>query len=97
MILNEIKYFAKSEDVQLATLIHLYFSEAKSLYFEKGLEGDFKKENSTLAVITEKKAYSSYVGGIYVYSEGQLEDILEKSNFIQEIVKLPKKEYAYSI
>ena len=35
MILNEIKYFAKSEDVQLATLIHLYFSEAKSLSFEK--------------------------------------------------------------
>ncbi|MEB2641601.1 HD domain-containing protein [Bacillus cereus] len=97
IILNEIKYFAKSKDVQLATLIQLYFSEAKSLSFEKGLEGDFKKENSTLAVITEKKAYSSYVGGIYVYSEGQLEDILEKSNFIQEIVKLPKKEYAYSI
>ncbi|TKI95035.1 metal-dependent phosphohydrolase, partial [Bacillus cereus] len=39
----------------------------------------------------------SYAGGIYVHSEGQLEDILEKSNFIQEIVKLPKKEYAYSI
>ncbi len=36
------------------------------------------------------------LGSIYVYSEGQLEDILEKSNFIQKIVKLPKKEYAYS-
>jgi hypothetical protein len=65
------------------------------LSFEKGKEGDYKKENSTAVVITEKKAYSSYVGGIYVYSEGQLDDILEKSNFIQEIVKLPKKEYAY--
>ncbi|MGE7881869.1 HD domain-containing protein [Bacillus sp. NPDC094077] len=97
MILNEIKYFAKSEDVQLAALIQLYFSADKSLSFEKGLEGNFKKENSTLAVITEKKAYSSYVGGIYIYSEGQLEDIIEKSTLIQEIVKLPKKEYAYSI
>ncbi len=57
----------------------------------------FSQKNSTLAVITEKKAYSSYVGGIYVYSEGQLEDIIEKSPFIQAIVRLPKKEYAYSI
>ena len=55
------------------------------------MEGDFKKENNNLAIITEKKAYSSYAGGIYVHNEGQLEDILEKSNFIQEIVKLPKK------
>ncbi|MBE5106749.1 HD domain-containing protein [Bacillus thuringiensis] len=92
-----VKCFVKSEDVQLAALIQIYFSVAKSLSFEKGLEGDFKKENSTLAVITEKKVYSSYVGGIYVYSEGQLEDIIEKSTFIQGIVKLPKKEYTYSI
>ncbi|MFD6510759.1 HD domain-containing protein [Bacillus sp. NPDC060175] len=96
MIINEIKCFAKSDDIEIAALIHLYFSATKSLSFEKGIEGDYKKENSTAVVITEKKAYSSYVGGIYVYSEGQLEDILEKSNFIQEIVKLPKKEYAYS-
>ncbi|MDF9449392.1 HD domain-containing protein [Bacillus toyonensis] len=95
MIINEIKCFAKSDDIEIAELIHLYFSATKSLSFEKGIEGDYKKENSTAVVITEKKAYSSYVGGIYVYSEGQLDDILEKSNFIQEIVKLPKKEYAY--
>ncbi|MDP9746191.1 UNVERIFIED_ORG: HD superfamily phosphohydrolase [Bacillus thuringiensis] len=95
MIINEIKCFAKSDDIEIAELIHLYFSATKSLSFEKGIEGDYKKKNSTAVVITEKKAYSSYVGGIYVYSEGQLDDILEKSNFIQEIVKLPKKEYAY--
>ncbi|EOQ30885.1 TPA: HD domain-containing protein [Bacillus cereus] len=97
MILHEIQCFAKSEDKQSVALIQLYFSGAKSLSFEKGLEGDFKKENTNLAVITEKKAYSSYVGGIYVFSEGQLDDILEKSSFIREIVRLPKKEYAYSI
>ncbi|AFU13456.1 TPA: HD domain-containing protein [Bacillus toyonensis] len=95
MIINEIKCFAKSDDIEIAALIYLYFSATKSLSFEKGKEGDYKKENSTAVVITEKKAYSSYVGGIYVYSEGQLDDILEKSNFIQEIVKLPKKEYVY--
>ncbi|EJS68806.1 HD domain-containing protein [Bacillus cereus] len=97
MILHEIQCFAKSEDKQLVALIQLYFSGAKSLSFQKGVEGDFKKENTNLAVITEKKAYSSYVGGIYVFSEGQLDDILEKSPFIREIVRLPKKEYAYSI
>ncbi len=69
----------------------------KVYHFKKGVEGDFKKENNNLAIITEKKAYSSYVGGIYVYSEEQLEDIVEKSLFIREIVRLPKKEYAYSI
>lgn len=97
MIFNEIKCFAESEDVRLAALIQLYFSATKSLSFQKGLEVDFKKENNNLTIITEKKAYSSYVGGIYVYSEGQLEDILEKSSFIREIVRLPKKEYVYSI
>ncbi|WP_242235062.1 HD domain-containing protein [Bacillus cereus group sp. BfR-BA-01316] len=97
MILNEIKYFAKSDDVQLVALIQLYFSTSKSLSFKKGIEGDFKKENNTLAVITEKKAYSAYVGGIYVYREGQVEDIIEQSPFIQERMKLPKKEYVYSI
>ncbi|MCC2499643.1 HD domain-containing protein [Bacillus paranthracis] len=97
MILHEIQCFAKSEDKQLVALIQLYFSGTKSLSFQKGLEGDFKRENNNLAIIIEKKAYSSYVGGIYVYSEGQLEDIVEKSPFIREIVRLPKKEYAYSI
>ncbi|TKH50546.1 metal-dependent phosphohydrolase, partial [Bacillus cereus] len=97
MILNEIQCFAKSDDVEIVSLIQLYVSTTKSLSFQKGVEGDFRKENNNLAIITEKKAYSSYAGGIYVHSEGQLEDILEKSNFIQEIVKLPKKEYAYSI
>ncbi|CGG65651.1 HD domain-containing protein [Streptococcus pneumoniae] len=97
MILNEIQCFAKSDDVEIVSLIQLYVSPTKSLSFQKGVEGDFKKENNNLAIITEKKAYSSYAGGIYVHNEGQLEDILEKSNFIQEIVKLPKKEYAYSI
>ncbi len=97
MISNEIKRFAKSDDVQLAALIQLYFSTSKSLSFEKGLEGEFKKGNGTLAVITEKKAYSSYVGGIYVHRNGRLEDIIERSFYIQDIVNLPIKEYAYSI
>ncbi|MGG0290551.1 HD domain-containing protein [Bacillus pacificus] len=97
MIVHEIQCLAKSEDKQLVALIQLYFSGAKSLSFQKGLEGDFKRENNNLAIITEKKAYSSYVGGIYIYSEGQLEDIVEKSPIIREIVRLPKKEYAYSI
>ncbi|PKJ54181.1 HD domain-containing protein [Bacillus sp. SN10] len=97
MILHEIQCFAKSADKQLVALIQLYFSGAKSLSFQKGVEGDFKKEDNNLAIITEKKAYSSYVGGIYVYSGEQLEDVVEKSPFIQEIVMLPKKEYAYSI
>lgn len=73
------------------------FHQLKVYHFKKEWRVIFKKENNNLAIITEKKAYSSYAGGIYVHSEGQLEDILEKSNFIQEIVKLPKKEYAYSI
>ncbi|GAB6430941.1 hypothetical protein bcgnr5390_03420 [Bacillus luti] len=97
IIFNELNYFEKTNDLEIAALIQLYFSATKSLAFEKGTEGDFNKGNSSLAVITEKKAYSSYVGGIYVYSEGVLEDIIEKSPFIREIVRLPTKEYAYSI
>jgi HD superfamily phosphohydrolase len=97
IISNEIKCFAKSNHVEIASLIQLYFSTSKSLSFEKGLEGDFSEENNKLAIITEKQAYSSYVGGIYVYRNGQLEDIIERSSYIQDIVNLPKKEYAYSI
>lgn len=97
IIFNELKCFEKSKDIEIATLIQLYFSATKSLAFEKGIEGDFNKGNSSLVVITEKKAYSSYVGGIYVYSKGELEDIIEKSPFIREIVRLPTKKCAYSI
>ncbi|EJQ71188.1 HD domain-containing protein [Bacillus mycoides] len=97
MIANEIKYLAKSNHLEIASLIQLYSSTSKSLAFEKGLEGDFNEENNKLAIITEKKAYSSYVGGIYVYRNGQLEDIIERSFYIRDIVNLPKKEYAYSI
>ena len=53
--------------------MQLYFSTSKSLAFEKGLEGDFNEGKNKLAIITEKKAYSSYVGGIYVYRNSQLE------------------------
>lgn len=97
IISNEIKCFAKSNHVEIASLIQLYFSASKSLAFEKGLEGDFNEAKNKLAVITEKKAYSSYVGGIYVHRNGQLEEIIERSSYIQDIVNLPKKEYAYSI
>ncbi|WP_002147315.1 HD domain-containing protein [Bacillus cereus] len=97
IISNEIKCFAKSNYVEIASLIQLYFSTSKSLSFEKGLEGDFNEKNNKLAIITEKRAYSSYVGGIYVYRNGQLEDIMERSSYIQDIVNLPKKEFVYSI
>ncbi|PEB47564.1 hypothetical protein CON65_11180 [Bacillus pseudomycoides] len=69
--------------------------------FRWWIEGDFsscqKEDLNILEVITEKKNYSSYTGGIYVNRNNQLEDILKASEYIQKIVALPKKEHAYSL
>ncbi|PEY37555.1 metal-dependent phosphohydrolase [Bacillus cereus] len=97
-ICNEIKILSMNKETEIADLAHLYLSSSSSLQWMERKKPNSKinrEDISILGVITEKKNYSSYTGGIFVIKDDGLYDIIHSSNYIREIVSLPLKEYTY--
>ncbi|CAI8847277.1 hypothetical protein [Bacillus pseudomycoides] len=62
-----------NKETEIADLAHLYLSSSNSLKWMEGKNIDSKinrEDVSILGVITEKKNYSSYTGGIFVKKDG---------------------------
>ncbi|MDM5188904.1 HD domain-containing protein [Bacillus sp. DX4.1] len=99
VIYNEMHCFARSENMEIAQLSKLYISTSQSLQWMEGIEGDFngckREEDHIFGIITEKKSYSSYTGGIYINRTSHFEDVLQASHLVREVVHLPTKEYMY--
>ncbi|PFK39239.1 metal-dependent phosphohydrolase [Bacillus cereus] len=97
-ICNEIEKLAMNKGTEAAALAHLYLSSSSSLQWMEGKNFNSKinrEDVSVLGVITEKKNYSSYTGGIFVKKDDGLYDIMHSSNYIREIASLPLKEHTY--
>ncbi|WP_459502957.1 HD domain-containing protein [Bacillus sp. C1] len=97
-ICNEIKTLSMNKETEIAELAYLYLSSFGSLKWVEGKKLNSKlgsEDDSIVGVITEKKNYSSYIGGIYVKKDDGLYDIMHSSNYIREIASLPLKEHIY--
>lgn len=93
MIHNEIEYFASRESGMVGYLAKLYLDSDNSLQWKEGTQDE---ENMHIShIVTEKKNYSSYTGGIFVQNHSSLEDVLHLSDSIRNIVAIPAKEHTY--
>ncbi|WP_369899485.1 hypothetical protein [Bacillus manliponensis] len=91
VIHDEIKQFVSRNNGRLSCLATLYLQSDHSLKWE---EGSKKIEGMHIVhKVTEKKNYSSYVGGIFVKKDTCIEDVKQLSAYIRNIVDIPAKEY----
>lgn len=95
-IQNEIEYLKTYDNEFIQQLAHLYLSVNESLpWAEIDIEHQQMDGHTVVAVMKEKKNYSSYSGGVFIEQGSELVDIATLSSHVHSSFLRPAKQYIY--